>query len=362
MLATQPGANRRELCRRFAISPQTGYKWLRRREVETEAGLADRSRRPHGSPRRTATKMEEAVCGLRRKHPAWGGRKLARRRRDLGFTTVPAPSTIRAILARNGLLGTAEKQAPHRWKRFEHARPNAFWQMDFKGHFPMQDGGRCHPLTVLDDHSRFNLVLAACPHERTAIVQTHLSAAFRRYGRPERMGVDNGAPWGADFAHTLTPLGVWLVRVGVRLSHSRPYHPQTLGKDERYHRTLNTELIARHTFADIADCQRRFDPWRDPYNLERPHEALALAVPASRYRASPRAFPETLPVIEYDTGTLVRKVQAKGELHYLGRTFRVAKALRGHPVALRPTETDGVLAVYFCHHRVSEIHLDAPNV
>lgn len=361
-LATQAGANRRELCRRFAISPQTGYKWLRRYEAEAREGLADRSRRPRNSPRHTAAEMEEVVCALRREHPAWGGRKLARRLRDLGSKAVPAPSTITAILARNGLLGTDERPAPHPWQRFEHATPNAFWQMDFKGHFPMQCGGRCHPLTVLDDHSRFNLTLAACADERTLTVKTRLIETFRRYGLPGRMGVDNGAPWGADFTHTLTPLTVWLLHVGIRVGHSRPYHPQTLGKDERYHRTLNTELISSHTFADLLDCQRRFDPWRDCYNFERPHEALNLAVPASRYQASPRAFPEILPAIKYEAGAIVRKVDMNGRLSYRGRILRVAKALHGYPVAVRPTETDGILAVYFRHHRVAEIDLRDQNV
>src|SRR5699024_3964561 len=126
--------------------------------------------------------------------------------------------------------------------------PNALWQMDFKGHFALQSGGRCHPLTVLDDHSRFNVVLAACANERTETVKAHLTTAFRRYGLPARMSMDNGAPWGQDFEHTLTPLVVWLLRLGVAVSHSRPYHPQTQGKDERFHKTLKAELLSACTF------------------------------------------------------------------------------------------------------------------
>lgn len=358
MLASQPEANRRALCRRYGISPKTGYKWLRRYAAEGPTGVVDRSRRPARSPTRTSAAAEARVIELRRDHPAWGGRKLARRLQDLGMVEVPAPSTITAILKRHDLLGPKSTAQPP-YQRFEHPWPNDFWQMDFKGHFALTQG-RCHPLTVLDDHSRFNLELGACADERGTTVQSRLTATFRRYGLPNRIGIDNGAPWGQDFAHTLTPLTVWLLRIGVSVSHSRPYHPQTLGKDERFHRSLKAEVIDGHTFGNLAACQSRFDRWRDCYNLERPHEALAMATPATRYQSSPRSFPETLPPIEYDARDVVRKVQAKGALSYRGQIFRVAKALRGYPVALRSTEHDGVLAVYFCHHKVAEINQRNP--
>lgn len=358
MLASQAGAKRRALCRRYGISVKTGYKWLHRHATEGRGGLVDRSRRPASSPARTAAATEAHVLALRGAHAAWGGRKLARRLHDLGLADVPAPSTITAILRRHGQLNpVAGAQGPY--QRFEHPYPNAFWQMDFKGHFALAQG-RCHPLTVLDDHAHFNVALAACADERGTTVKTRLTDAFRRYGLPERIGVDNGAPWGQDFAHTLTPLTVWLLHIGIQVSHSRPYHPQTLGKDERFHRTLTAEVLDGHTFGDLADCQQRFDHWRDIYNLERPHEALGMAVPATRYQPSPRAFPETLPLIEYAAHDVVRKVQAKGELFYQGHTYRVAKALRGYPVALRPTEEEGRLAVYFCHHKLAQIDLRHP--
>ena len=153
---------------------------------------------------------------------------------------------------------------------------------------------------------------------------------------------------------------VWLLRLGVRVSHSRPYHPQTQGKVERFHRTLEEELLRRHTFQDLAQCQAQFDPWRERYNLERPHEALELAVPVSRYHPSPRPFPAALPPIEYPARSVVRKVQAEGVIHFRGRIFSVGKAFRGYPVALHPAVTDGVFAVYFCTHKVADIDLRNP--
>ena len=359
MLALQDGAPRRELCRRFGISPKTGYKWLNRYLAEGKGALADRSRRPIHSPNATPAAIAEAVVALREKHPAWGGRKLHRRLRTLGYQGIPSPSTITAILHRYGLIDPHASQKCRAFQRFEHAAANALWQMDFKGHFAMARG-RCHPLTVLDDHARFNLVLHACANERTPTVQAALTVTFRRYGLPVRVLIDNGAPWGHDTEHWLMPLTVWLIRLGVAISHARPNHTQTQGKEERFHRTLKAELLSRRTFQDLPDCQRHFDRWRMIYNLERPHEALGMDVPAQHYQPSQRPFPQTLPPIEYAPGDAVRKVQAKGEICFRGHVFRISKALRGYPVALRPTPDDGVYSVHFCQIHVADIDLRDP--
>ena len=360
LLAQQPGVSLRALCRRFGISPPTAYKWLARYATAGFAGLADHSRRPHQMPQRTPTALEAAVLELRTQHPTWGGRKLHARLQALGYATVPAPSTITAILRRAAWLPPVAAAPKRAWQRFEHPTPNALWQMDFKGHFPVAHG-RCHPLTVLDDCSRFALCLHACPNEQGTTVQTHLTQTFRRYGLPHRMLMDNGPPWGVPLTLSpFTPLTVWLIRLGIALSHARPAHPQTLGKDERFHRTLKAELLHQRAFADLAHCQHHFDRWRDLYNLERPHDALALAVPATRYTPSPRLFPEALPPIDYGLGAHVRRVQGKGEISFRGRPFHVTKALRGYPVALRPTLQDGRWRVYFCHQYISELDLRQP--
>ena len=138
--------------------------------------------------------------------------------------------------------------------------PNDLWQMDFKGHFPMSRGGRCHPLTVLDDHSRFSLGVRACRDERGQTVQEHLTSIFRHYGMPYTILVDNGSPWGSDLDHPFTPLTVWMIQLGIRVIHSSPYHPQTLGKLERFHRSLKAELLEATSFTDIDHCQSCFDP------------------------------------------------------------------------------------------------------
>jgi transposase InsO family protein len=362
-LASQEGANVAELCRRFEISRTTGYKWLDRAHSEEAApSFEDRSRRPHCSPTRTSDAMEAAVVRVRRRHPAWGGRKIRAVLIRRGLDSVPAASTITGILARHDLIDAQKSVAREAWIRFEHAAPNRLWQMDFKGHFELAEtAARCHPLTVIDDHSRFAIELGSCADERGATVKHRLITAFQRYGMPERMAMDNGSPWGnSGGEHTLTPFGVWLIRIGIRISHSRPGHPQSHGKNERFNGTLKLEVLRDHAWRNHAHAQAGFDRWRDVYNFERPHEGIGMAVPADRYRMSSRPFPETLPEIEYPTGTIVRRV-SHGRLKYASRKFRVPKALHGLPVALRPTKLDGVLDVQFMHQVVAQIDLREPT-
>jgi transposase InsO family protein len=229
--------------------------------------------------------------------------------------------------------------------------------MDFKGHFALGNGQRCHPLGMIDDHSRFALCLQACRNQQGETVQQQLTVIFRRYGLPEAILMDNGSPWGNDADHPYTPLTVWLLRLGVGVRHGRPRHPETQGKQERFHRTLKAEVLTGPVFSDWAKVQTRFDQWRQVYNHQRPHQALGMAVPASRYQVSPRSFPEVLPPIEYAPGDVVRKVQEHGKISFHNRHFRVGKAFRGYSVALRPTLQDGVFTVHFCSHQIAEICL-----
>ena len=344
------------LSERFGISRQTGYKWIQRYLTEGEVGLQDRSRRPAGCPGKVSEGTENAVITIRVEHPRWGGRKIRRRLQTLGMRAVPAASTITSILKRHGLI---EHTEPRHWpfNRFEREHPNDLWQMDFKGHVSCPEG-RCHPLTVLDDHSRYAVILKACLNERTETVQSCLREAFRQYGLPNQIITDNGPPWGTRSETSYTELSIWLMRLSVLVSHSAPAHPETLGKDERFHRTLKAELLGDSLPWWNYEAQKRFDQWRFEYNHHRPHEALHLQVPASCYQVSRRPFPESLPAIEY-AENIVRKVQNKGILHFRGREFRVPKAFTGLPIALRPrAQCDGVFEVYFVRQLVRVIDLN----
>ena len=172
-------------------------------------------------------------------------------------------------------------------------------------------------------YSRFALLIGACPNQQAETVQNHLIRAFERYGLPLGMLTDNGGPWGPE---RYTRLTVWLIRLGIGISRSRICHPQTTGKDERFHRTLKTELIGTRQFLDIPDCQHQFSLWRDVYNENRPHEALGLETPASRYTVSPRPYPLALPPVEYGSLDAVRKVQGKGK-----SPFTTASGTSGTP-------------------------------
>ena len=387
-LAMMESANIQSLCRRFGISRQTGYKWLSRYHQEGGSGLADRSRKPHLSPARSKEELESAVLAIRDRHPAWGGRKIRHLLAKEAFPSLPSPSTITAILRRHGRIDPQESAKRGPWQRFEHPEPNALWQMDFKGNFGLSgERGRCHPLTVIDDHSRFCLILSACPNEQTETVKQQLISGFRSFGLPERMLMDNGPPWGGGGAMKHTVLSAWLMRLGIYVCHSRPWHPQTQGKDERFHRTIMDELLRPvmglsvrwnvHASAttkpgsaqsqsgrtvsvcDLSQCQYHFERFRQVYNQIRPHEALGMQTPASRYLPSPRIYTETLPPIEYasEAAEKVRKVDACGKISFGNRTFHVGTAFAGHPVALRPSLQDGSLDVFFCAQRIGFIEL-----
>lgn len=360
-LANQPEANISELCRRYGISRKTGYKWLKRSQEEGEVGLGDRSRRPHHSPRRSSEGTESMVVKVRTTHPAWGGRKIKAYLENKGQEQVPSASTITAILRRNDLIDEDEAKKHRSFQRFEMDFPNQLWQMDFKGYFLMGGGGYCHPLTILDDHSRFLLGLQACPNQTQKTVQEQLTAVFRHFGLPERMLMDNGRPWGFDAENPHTRFTAWLLRLGIQVSHGRPYHPQTQGKDERLHRTLQAELLGQQPLSDLQECQTRFDQWRDVYNFERPHESLQMQPPIRRYQPSPTPFPETLPPISYDPSDIVRKVDDVGKIYFKGREFRISKAFCHSPVALRPALQEEKYDVFFCSQKVAQINLHEDN-
>ncbi|BBP71650.1 hypothetical protein PHLH6_36540 [Pseudomonas sp. Seg1] len=353
-LARQEGANVRQLCRRFNISPSTAYKWLNRFETSGAEGLIDQSRRPKTSPKRCAEEVEQQILTVSEEYAAWGARKLKRVLEDSG-AVMPSVSTVHAVLQRHSRVDSKAAEIKP-FIRFEHEAPNDLWQMDFKGHISLAQG-RCHPLTILDDHSRFSLCIAACLDERRETVQEHLIRVFRRHGLPLRMTMDNGSPWG-DQTGVYTALEVWLMSQGIKVGHSRPYHPQTQGKLERFHRSLKNEVLRDRHFIDLNGAQRAFDIWRDIYNQKRPHQALDMQVPATRYSSSPREYQEQPAAPEYDDGDVVRKVQVKGEIYWRNREYTVGKAFYGRSVAIRETTEDGIRDVYWSRHRIARIDLN----
>ena len=365
-LAMLEGANRRELFRRFGVSAQTGYKWIGR--AGSGGDFADRARTPLSSPLRSADVVEQAVLGVRAQHPAWGARKignvLARQNGQAGQKSaseagfdIPAASTIHAILARHGKIA-AKDGSGAAYLRFERPEPNELWQMDFKGASTLGNGSRLHPLTVIDDHSRYALCIGACADETGATVKARLIEVFRHYGLPQAFFVDNGNPWGDSQGGKWTKFRVWLLKLGVHLIFSRPFHPQSRGKIERFHRSMDDEVFSMRPLAAVSQAQHAFNNWRGIYNHERPHEGIDMLRPAERYRPSPRSMPHTLPRVEYGEGETVRKVTRQARsIWFMGRKWNVPKAFEGESLAVRPHNMDGQHGIYFGAHLIKTIDL-----
>ncbi len=347
-----------ELARRFSVSRQTVYKWLARYEAEGEAGLVDRSRRPESSPARSSDTIEQLVCDASDEFPTWGGRKLRGFLLRQGWEYVPAASTITEILRRSNRLNQTDRQ---RWEyqRFERDFPNELWAMDFQGSFGLRDGTRCHSFGVIDDHSRFSLCLKACTNQQTRTVKGHLTGAFRRYGLPEAMLMDNGSPWGDRWGQPWTPLTVWLCDLGIEVIHIQPGHPQTNGKKERLHATLDLEVHHRRPiWHSIEDVQQAYDRWEPLYNYLRPHDSLGeTVVPGDRYEPSPRSMPDVIEDPVYPDQWQTRTVRiSSADIEYRGKRHQVGKPFRGKTVAIAPTTTNGQYEIRYRHHTIKTVN------
>ena len=364
-MASKGAVSVAELARRFSVSRQTVYKWLARFEAGGAAGLADRSRRPRGSPNRTSAEVEQLVCAAADEFPVWGGRKLRGFLLRQGHSDVPAASTITEILRRNGRLNDSDRQR-RAYGRFERSYPNELWAIDFKGWLPLADGSRCHPFGVIDDHSRFSLCLKACSNQQTQTVKTHLTSTFERYGLPESMLMDNGSPWGDRWGQPWTPLTVWLCDLGIQVIHSRPFHPQTNGKRERLHQTVELEVHGQQpVWHNLNEIQTAYDKWEPKYNYLRPHDSLGeTVVPGDRYQPSPRSIPTDIKEPDYPDHWHLRTVWTTSpEIRFRNQRFKIGKPFRGRTVAIAPTPTPGKYEIHYRHHIIRTIELStmSPN-
>lgn len=362
LFASRDDSNMSELCKRYKITRKTGYKWLYRYQTGGLEALEDKKRTPLSSPGKTSSEIEGRIIEIRNDNPEWGSKKIHKIISNENDYDPPAKSTINRVLNRHGLIKKEKSVQARSFQRFEYEYPNALWQMDYKGHFPLLNKERCYPLTILDDHSRFNIGLIACKNEQGTTVKNHLISVFRKYGLPEMILTDNGSPWGTagyteDGEKAYTLLEKWLMRNHVKLIHGRPYHPQTQGKEERFHRTLKAEVLQYEQFKDMDKCQQRFNGWRERYNTYRPHESLNFEVPQSRYKPSDIIYQEELPEIEYDSTDQIRKVMDKGFISFKKKSIRVGKAFKGDYVAIKPTTLDGIWDVYYCNQVIKRICL-----
>ena len=356
-----------DLCSRYKISRTTGYKWLNRYKQGGLTDLIDKSRRPVNSPKKYRKDIEGYIVELRGQEPEWGPKKLRRILSDRSkagiypFEIIPCKNTISRMLKRNGLIDTEKSQQSKAYQHFAYEEPNELWQMDFKGYFSMLNSHKCHPLAILDDHSRFNIGLFACNDEKNVTVKIHLIEAFEKYGLPERILSDNGTPWGTmnkeieAGLRSFSELEKWLIRLNVKPIHGRPYHPQTQGKEERFNKTFKIEVLKYNNFKNTDHCQKYFDRWREKYNCIRPHESLNQDVPASHYSPSKRSYPVIITPVEYDDSYYVRKVQDKGLISFKGKEFKVGNGFKGDCVGIKHKNRDGEYEVFFCNQFIRNI-------
>jgi len=347
-------AHRREktmvaLCQEFGISRPVGYEWLKRYRQGGVEGIAERSRRPQKSPRRTEGVEEQRVLELRRRYPDWGARKLRVLLQREGIEL--ARNTIHRILLRHDLIA-AEDGRSAAVERFERSAANELWQMDFKG--PKLWYRKVGPLSVIDDHSRYLIVLRAVESTHTEQVREPLRDAFCAHGVPEAMLMDHGTPWwSVQSTGGMTKLSLWLMQQGIALHWSRVRHPQTQGKVERFHGELQRALARRRT--GMEDAQSWLDEFRWEHNHVRPHEALAMQTPASRWRPSLRRYDPHPPRWEYPAGAKVLKVDSQGKLTLAGQNWKIGLALAGEWVEVVRLESR--CQVYYCTTLIREIDL-----
>ena len=342
-----------EACRRFSISRKTGHKWLQRYRESPGDPLVDRSRRPARSPRRTVPQIERAALDVRDRF-GWGAAKIHAVLRTQGVDP-PCERTLTRILRRHDRIQT-RAQPPAADQRFERAEPNQLWQIDFKGPLEVQRQ-RIQPLTILDDHSRYLLALVPCRDVTMKTAWRVLWQVMDEVGMPQAILADNSF---GNMQKRRLGLGWFdarLVRCGIRPIHGRPYHPQTQGKVERFHGTLERELWPRVRRDRLDHFAEDLDHWRrHVYNTLRPHQAVGQEPPVLHWTPSPRPRPKTLPLPEYPGGSILRKVFSPGLIHYRHCRIRVGAGLIGQVVRL--LERDRDVAIYYAWKEVRCLVID----
>jgi transposase InsO family protein len=330
------------LCRRFGIARKTGYKWLDRYHRAPDLPLLDHPRRPKSSPLGTCLAIVQQVLDLRDRYH-WGAAKIHVYLHKQGVE-VPSARTVNNILRRNGRMSLPRPDEPP--QRFERAGPNELWQLDFKGPLEVQRQ-RVHPLTIIDDHSRYLLALRPCTDMRFTTVWGVLWDLMGDVGMPQQMLCDNQFNGNCRSGHAgLSWFDARLLRLGIKPSHGRPYHPQTQGKVERLHGTLNREVLPFADCSSLSGLADDLERWRsEVYNFRRPHEALGMDSPSLHWSPSSRKRPAALPPLEYPHASVLRKIQGSGWISYRNCRILIGKGLAADYVRLE--EDAGQLKIYY---------------
>lgn len=349
-----------DVCRDFGVSRKTGYKLFDRYKEHGLEALSDRSRRPVRYANQLPVQLEGLIVRLKSEKPHWGARKIREllvRRLD-GDIKVPAKSTIHAVLDRQGLV--KRSGGPRHRARgtplSQGTLPNDLWCADFKGEFKLGNGRYCYPLTVTDHASRYLLLCEALDSTREDPAITAFEQLFRERGLPLAIRSDNGVPFASPNAlFNLSKLSVWWLRLGIAIERIKPGHPQQNGRHERMHLTLKKEAT-RPPGLNSLQQQERFDAFLREFNVERPHEALAMKCPAERYTPSARTY-AGLPDLIYPFHDRDVIITACGRLCLHRKKINISTVLAGQRLGIKEVD-DGIWLVSFMHYDLGYFDLE----
>jgi transposase InsO family protein len=359
----ESGGSFAEICRQCGVSRKTGYKWVERYNELGPDGLEDVSHARGHHPNEVKGDVVNVVLGCRREHKTWGPKKIrAWIQREKSGLLVPAASTIGDLIKKHGL------ERPRRWRPRVPVPHNGMgnpefandtWAVDFKGHFPLSDKRRCHPLTVTDHASRYLVACQAMLEQKTEPVRQQMEFVFREFGQPNKMRSDNGVPFASVGIGGLSALSIWWMKLGIQLERSRPGCPQDNGRHERMHRTLKEETTTPPK--TIAEQQRAFDQFRQCFNNERPHEALDQKTPSQFYVISRKAYSGELKSPEYDGNKKVHHVNEDGRISFKGKHITLGKFLAKEPIGVEATDED-VWRLFYGPVVLGELRLNAKAI
>jgi len=326
------------VCDEFGISRKTGYKIFQRYQTVGLHGLTDRSRRPYRHANQLPMAVEKAIVRLKKEYPSWGAPKLRERlKQRWPEVACPAISTVHAVLDRHGLVRRRRRRVrgpragtPLSWPE----TPNALWCADYKGEFLLGNHRYCYPLTITDFATRYLLACEALSTTQERYAFSVFERAFQDFGLPEAVRTDNGVPFASAHAlYGLSKLAVWWLRLGIRLERIAPGHPEQNGRHERLHLTLKTEAT-RPAAPTVLQQQARFDTFTHRFNHERPHQALDMQTPASRYRPSARCY-QGLDELEYPFHDWTAIITTCGRICWNRRKINVSQVFAGQKVGVK---------------------------
>lgn len=349
-----------DLCVEFGISRKTGYKIYDRYKLSGAEALNDRSRRPYRYANQLPPQVVSQIVDLKHDKPHWGARKIRELllRRLPSEIKVPSHSTIHAVLDRSGLV----KRMGRRRNKAQGtglsagANPNDLWCADFKGEFTLGNKRYCYPLTVTDHASRYLLMCEALESVREETAFQAFEQLFRERGLPTAIRSDNGVPFASPNAlFNLSKLSVWWLRLGIAIERIKPGHPQQNGRHERMHRTLK-EATTRPAAMNSLQQQAKFDAFITEYNTERPHEALAMKVPAEIYRPAARIY-QGIGELDYPFHDRDVTVTSCGRICMHRKKINLSIVLAGQKLGIKEVD-DGIWLVSFMHYDLGYIDLE----